>query len=129
MSHPRIVADTGCPSEMHGLHGGLGVNRWKRFVTELMLHADWDSFEHNRLAPGAAIGEHVYTHAEEIYFIVAGSDREFLNGEMRDVGLGDLALTSPRARGRPPQVTQPTASAGHMTMDWSRRLVDAGNVG
>ncbi|MGV9865469.1 cupin domain-containing protein [Rhodococcus koreensis] len=93
MSHPLIVADTGSPSEMHGLHGGRGVNRWKRFVTGLMLHADWDSFEHNRLAPGAAIGEHVHTRTEEIYFIVSGAGRMTLDGETREVGPGDLAMT------------------------------------
>ncbi|MFD1811644.1 cupin domain-containing protein [Rhodococcus gannanensis] len=87
------MADTGCPSEIHGLHGGRGVNRWKRFVTGLMLYAHWDSYEHNRLAPGAAVGEHIHTRTEEIYYIVAGHGRMTLNGETRDVGPGDLAMT------------------------------------
>ncbi|UOR01355.1 cupin domain-containing protein [Leucobacter allii] len=90
---PLVISDTDAPSTMLGLHGGRGVNRWKRFVTGLMLHADWDSFEHNRLDPGGAIGEHVHTRTEEVYFIVAGRGLMTLNGEQHEVGPGDLIMT------------------------------------
>lgn len=93
MGSPLIIGNTGAPSAMHGLHGGEGVNHWKRFVTGLMLHADWDSFEHNRLEVGGVIGEHVHTRTEEIYFIVAGRGLMHLDDETREVGPGDLIMT------------------------------------
>ena len=80
-STPIIIADTGSPSQIHGVHGGRGVLRWKRFVTGLMMHAAWDSFEHNRLEPGAAVGEHVHSRTEEIYFIIRGRGMMKYNGE------------------------------------------------
>lgn len=93
MTKPLIVSDTGAPSMMIGLHGGAGVNRWKRFVTGLMLHADWDSFEHNTLEPGGVIGEHVHTRTEEIYYIVRGRGEMTYDGEVFEVEPGDLIMT------------------------------------
>ena len=93
MTNPLIVSDTGAPSRMTGLHGGEGVNLWKRFVTGLMLNADWDSFEHNSLQPGGVIGEHVHTRTEEIYFIVRGRGSMTFDGEVFEVEAGDLIMT------------------------------------
>lgn len=93
MPSPLVLSNTGLPSAMHGLHGGRGVNEWKRFVTGLMLHADWDSFEHNRLEVGGLIGEHIHSRTEEIYFIVSGKGLMRLNGEENEVGPGDLIMT------------------------------------
>jgi mannose-6-phosphate isomerase-like protein (cupin superfamily) len=97
MTSPLVVSDTGSPSQIIGIHGGRGVIRWKRFVTGLMLHAHWDSFEHNRLEPGAAVGEHVHTRTEEIYYVVAGRGLMRLNAMGQDiaqeVGPGDLIMT------------------------------------
>ncbi len=93
MTAPLVVSDIDAPSTILGIHGGRGVIRWKRFVTGLMLHADWDSFEHNRLDPGAAVGEHVHSRTEEIYFIVSGRGLMHLNGQSQEVGPGDLVMT------------------------------------
>ena len=93
MGSPLIISDTGAPSEIHSLHGGRGVNRWKRFVTGLMLYANWDSFEHNSLQLGAAVGEHVHTRTEEIYYIVSGRGFMRLDDEECEVGPGDLIMT------------------------------------
>ena len=91
---PIIIANTDAPSEIHGVHGGRGVLRWKRFVTGLMMHAAWDSFEHNRLEPGAAVGEHVHSRTEEIYFIIRGRGMMKYNGDHFEVGPGDLIMTA-----------------------------------
>ena len=32
MTSPLVISSTGAPSELHGLHGGRGVDKWKRFV-------------------------------------------------------------------------------------------------
>jgi mannose-6-phosphate isomerase-like protein (cupin superfamily) len=57
------------------------------------MHAAWDSFEHNRLEPGAAVGEHVHSRTEEIYFIIRGRGMMKYNGEHFEVGPGDLIMT------------------------------------
>jgi len=93
MTSPLVVADTGSPSRIFGIHGGRGVIQWKRFVTGLMLHAEWDSFEHNRLEVGGAVGEHVHSRTEEIYYIVAGRGLMHLNEITQEVGPGDLIMT------------------------------------
>ncbi|MBR22888.1 MAG: cupin domain-containing protein [Microcella pacifica] len=93
MAHPIIIADTGSPSQIMGVHGGRGRLRWKRFVTGLMMHAHWDSFEHNRLDPGAAVGMHVHSRTEEVYVIIAGTGLMHYNDEQFEVGPGDLIMT------------------------------------
>ena len=92
-STPIFISDTGSPSQILGVHGGRGVLRWKRFVTGLMMSADWDSFEHNRLEPGAAVGEHVHSRTEEIYFIIRGRGLMHYGEERFEVGPGDLIMT------------------------------------
>ena len=92
-STPIFISDTGSPSQILGVHGGRGVLRWKRFVTGLMMSADWDSFEHNRLEPGAAVGEHVHSRTEEIYFIIRGKGLMHYGDDRFEVGPGDLIMT------------------------------------
>jgi mannose-6-phosphate isomerase-like protein (cupin superfamily) len=93
MVNSIIVSDTSSASQVIGVHGGSGLMHWKRFVTGLMMHAAWDSFEHNRLEPGAAVGEHVHTRTEEIYFIVSGKGMMKYDGEEFEVVPGDLIMT------------------------------------
>ena len=92
-STPIFIADTGSPSQILGVHGGRGVLRWKRFGTGLMMSADWDSVEHNRLGPGAAVGEHVHSRTEEIYFIIRGRGLMHYGDDRFEVGPGDLIMT------------------------------------
>ena len=92
-STPMFSADTGSPGQILGVHGGRGVLRWKRFVTGLMMSADGDSFEHNRLEPGAAVGEHVHSRTEEIYFIIRGRGLMHYGDDRFEVGPGDLIMT------------------------------------
>ncbi len=93
MTSPIIISDTKAPSVILGLHGGSGELGWKRFVTGLMMHGHWDSFEHNTLKPGGVIGEHIHTRTEEIYFIVRGTGLMHYNGELHSVRAGDLIMT------------------------------------
>ncbi len=93
MAFPLITSNTQGGSVMLNLHGGAGVNHWKRFVTGLMLFAEWDSFEHNTLEPGGIIGEHVHSRTEEIYFIVSGRGLMTLNDDSFEVIPGDLVMT------------------------------------
>ena len=87
------VGTTAAPIEIVGVHGGSSSLHWKRFVTGNMLYSDLDSFEHAFVPPDSAIGEHVHTRTEEIYFIVRGRGEMTVDGVTRDVGAGDLILT------------------------------------
>ena len=98
MTSPLILSDTQHASRILGVHGGRGILHWKRLATGLMMHADWDSFEFCRLDPGAAVGEHVHSRTEEIYFIVDGHGLMHINQERAEVGKGDLIVTTLNTR-------------------------------
>jgi mannose-6-phosphate isomerase-like protein (cupin superfamily) len=87
------VGTTEAPIEIVGVHGGSSSLYWKRFVTGNMLHSDLDSFEYAFVPPGSAIGEHVHSRTEEIYFVVRGRGEMTVDGATREVGPGDLILT------------------------------------
>ena len=88
-----VVANTDAPIAIVGIHGGASSLHWKRFVTGNMLYSDLDSFEHAFVPPNSAIGEHVHSRTEEIYFIVRGRGEMTVDGVIREVGPGDLILT------------------------------------
>jgi mannose-6-phosphate isomerase-like protein (cupin superfamily) len=88
-----IVSSRQMPSDIVGAHGGSSTVQWTRLATGGMLHSDIESFEWNRVPPGAVIGEHVHTHTEEIYYILSGRAEMRLGGEARPVGPGDLVIT------------------------------------
>ena len=48
-----------------------------------------------RLPAGASTQEHYHPLAEEIYYITAGIGRMRIEGEMRDVGVGDAIAIPP----------------------------------
>ncbi len=91
-STPIFISDTGSPSKILGVHGGRGTLNWKRFVTGLMMNADWDSFEHNssNLEPLLASTS---TQTEEIYFIIRGRGLMHYGDDRFEVGPGDLIMT------------------------------------
>lgn len=93
MGGSMIVSSREVPSDIVAAHGGSSVVQWKRLATGGMLHSDVESFEWNRVPAGAAIGEHVHTHTEEIYYIISGHAEMRLGGESRPVGPGDLIIT------------------------------------
>jgi mannose-6-phosphate isomerase-like protein (cupin superfamily) len=88
-----VVGDTGSPLEIVGVHGGTSSLFWKRFCTGNMLYSDFDSFEHATVPAGSAVGEHVHSRTEEIYFIVRGRGEMTMDGVTTDVTAGDLILT------------------------------------
>ena len=88
-----IINSREAPAEIVGVHGGTGPMFWKRLATGGMLHGDWESFEYCRVPPGSAIGEHVHSRTEEIYYIVAGRAEMRVNDARREVGPGDLIVT------------------------------------
>jgi mannose-6-phosphate isomerase-like protein (cupin superfamily) len=51
-----------------------------------------------RLAPGASTQEHYHIKTEEIYYITHGAGRIRIDGEMRDVAVGDAIAILPGQR-------------------------------
>ena len=50
------------------------------------------------LPPGGATTEHFHRQSEELYLVTAGSGRLRIDGEERDIAVGDCAVIPPGAR-------------------------------
>lgn len=74
-----IVADINGASEVHGMHGGTELARWKCLARRLGLSGTWEAIEWSSLPPGADCGEHRHTRTEELYFILSGHGEILLN--------------------------------------------------
>ena len=51
-----------------------------------------------RHPPGTANREHRHTEAEEVYYVLEGQDCVCVDGEIRDIGPGDLVVIVPGQR-------------------------------
>lgn len=90
MNAEIIVADTKGASEVHGMHGGAKVAKWKCLARRLGLSGTWEAIELSSLPPGAACGEHRHTRTEELYFIVSGEGELLINDVPHRVRPGHL---------------------------------------
>ena len=78
---------------IQGVHGGHGELLWKCFVRLHMTHAPIAGFEYVEVPVGTAIGRHKHSRTEEIYFLLSGRGLMDQDGELTEVGPGDLILT------------------------------------
>jgi mannose-6-phosphate isomerase-like protein (cupin superfamily) len=71
-------------------------------IRELLAHRNSairnQSLAEARLAPGASTQEHYHVKTEEIYFITHGVGRIRVDGEVRDVAVGDAIAILPGRR-------------------------------
>ncbi len=71
-------------------------------IRELLAHRNsairHQSLAEARLAPGASTQEHYHLQTEEIYYITHGVGRIRIDGEMRDVAVGDAIAILPGRR-------------------------------
>ena len=71
-------------------------------IRELLAHRNSairnQSLAEARLPVGASTQEHYHPLAEEIYFITQGCGRMRIEGEMREVGVGDAIAIPPGLR-------------------------------
>ena len=71
-------------------------------IRELLAHRNSvirnQSLAEARLPVGGSTQEHYHPRAEEIYFITAGTGRLRLDGEEREVGVGDAIAIPPGQR-------------------------------
>ena len=92
MTDELIVADASGASEVHAMHGGAKVAKWKCLARRLGLSGTWEAIELSTLPPGAACGEHLHTRTEELYFIVSGEGELVLNDVPHRVRPGHLIV-------------------------------------
>lgn len=90
MADELIVADVNGASEVHGMHGGAEVAKWKCLARRLGLSGTWEAIEWSSLPPGADCGEHRHTRTEELYFIISGEGELLLNDVPHPVRPGHL---------------------------------------
>ncbi len=68
-------------------------------IRELLAHRNsgirQQSLAEARLAPGASTQEHYHVATEEIYYITHGQGRMRIEGELRDVAVGDAIAIPP----------------------------------
>ena len=71
-------------------------------IRELLAHRNsairHQSLAEARLAPGASTQEHYHILTEEIYYITHGAGRIRIDGETRDVAIGDAIAILPGQR-------------------------------
>jgi mannose-6-phosphate isomerase-like protein (cupin superfamily) len=71
-------------------------------IRELLAHRNSDirnqSLAEARLPVGGSTQEHYHPRAEEIYFITAGTGKMRIEGELRDVKVGDAIAIPPGMR-------------------------------
>ena len=81
-----------------------GYSRLEAFTTKdgstirEYLHTPAQSLAEAELGAGQATQRHYHARSEEIYLLVAGDGRVEVDGEERDVGVGDAILIPPGAR-------------------------------
>jgi 3-dehydroquinate synthetase/quercetin dioxygenase-like cupin family protein len=90
MTDELVVADVNGASEVHGMHGGAEIAKWKCLARRLGLSGTWEAIEWSSLPPGAVCGEHRHTRTEELYFIVSGEGELLLNDVPHRVRPGHL---------------------------------------
>jgi quercetin dioxygenase-like cupin family protein len=86
------------PQVRPSIHGGDGSFEMRFVYGPDDLVSALRVFELCRMPPGTSIGEHLHDDTEEIYFILSGVGTMTLDGEEREVRVGDAVLTQPLAR-------------------------------
>jgi uncharacterized cupin superfamily protein len=90
MTGELIVADVNGASDVHGMHGGANVAKWKCLARRLGLSGTWEAIEWSSLPPGGVCGEHRHTRTEELYFVLSGEGELLLNDVTHRVRAGHL---------------------------------------
>ncbi|MEV6977353.1 cupin domain-containing protein [Kitasatospora sp. NPDC093806] len=89
-----VVADTGAPADVHGVHGAAGVTQWACLARRAGLTGAWEAVEWARIPAGGVSGEHLHTRTREVYVLLAGEGEVTLDGRPYPVRAGDAVLTA-----------------------------------
>ncbi len=82
------------PMRVLGIHGGGGETWLKELGAPSMMFGVWDAFEYVVLPPGGTAGVHRHNHTEEIWLVVSGRNTLTVEDEQKEIGSGDVVLTS-----------------------------------
>jgi mannose-6-phosphate isomerase-like protein (cupin superfamily) len=80
---------------MEKSHKGNGLVKSVRLYDSSDFDTALKFFYYTEIPPQASIGYHTHGQDEEIYVIIEGRGRMSVNGEMREVGRGDVLLNKP----------------------------------
>ncbi|MEU6235946.1 cupin domain-containing protein [Kitasatospora sp. NPDC047058] len=89
-----VVADTGSPADVYGVHGAAGVTQWACLARRAGLTGAWEAVEWARIPAGGVSGEHLHTRTREVYVLLVGHGEITLDGRPYAVGAGDAVLTA-----------------------------------
>jgi mannose-6-phosphate isomerase-like protein (cupin superfamily) len=92
MSGTVVVITNQAPADVVGSHGGTAVVQWKRLAVAGFSAGVLDSFDYNRVPPGAEIGLHTHHVTEEIYVVLSGRAEVYSGPTRIPVGPGDVAM-------------------------------------
>ncbi|GAA2716796.1 MULTISPECIES: cupin domain-containing protein [Streptomyces] len=98
MREAVVVAATGDPADVYGVHAAEGHSRWTCLARRTGLHGGWEAVEWAWLPPGGVSGEHRHTRTEELYFVLTGAGELTLDGRSRPVAPGTAVLTATGSR-------------------------------
>ncbi|WP_327682536.1 cupin domain-containing protein [Kitasatospora sp. NBC_00458] len=89
-----VVADTGAPAAVHGVHGAAGTTRWTCLARRAGLTGAWEAVEWASVPAGGVSGEHLHTRTREVYVVLTGAGEVTLDGRPYPVRAGDAVLTA-----------------------------------
>ncbi|RKT87257.1 Cupin domain-containing protein [Saccharopolyspora antimicrobica] len=93
MTDRLVITTLDEPSEVHEMHGGELVARWKCLVRRNNMFGPWEAVERSSLPPGAASGVHLHSRTEQFDYVVSGQGVMTINGADHPVAAGDLITT------------------------------------
>ncbi|MBW4722184.1 cupin domain-containing protein [Saccharothrix obliqua] len=93
MADRLVVTTLDEPSEVHEMHGGERVARWKCLVRRNNMFGPWEAVECSSLPPGAASGVHLHSRTEQFDYVVSGRGVMTIDGVDHPVAAGDLVTT------------------------------------
>jgi mannose-6-phosphate isomerase-like protein (cupin superfamily) len=91
----RVVSLGAVPLEPVVAHGGEGSILFGRIFEKGFLRSACNFADYAVIPPGCSIGKHRHGDDEEIYVILEGEGRMFLDGRVHRVGPGSVVLNRP----------------------------------
>ncbi|RTE11249.1 cupin domain-containing protein [Paenibacillus whitsoniae] len=76
-------------------HRGLGLIRSAKLYAKEDFASPLRFLYYVEIPPGASIGVHTHKADEEMYIILSGRGQMTVDGEIREVGSGDMVLNKP----------------------------------
>ena len=83
----KLVRESLRPVE--NMHGGKGSVHYRRTLGPGAFASNWAFVDHYLIPVGATVGRHYHNGVDEIYFIIKGKGKVYVNDEVAEVAYGD----------------------------------------